>query len=965
MSTTAESLAVNRASGFLHEQFEYWAEHTPDAVALRVAACEYSYAELNHCANRVAYFRRAQGVGPDVLVGVCLAPSVELISCLLGVLKAGGAYLPFDPAYPADRLRDQFEQAHPVLVLGDDNTVAKLAAVATDLISYAAILDATEGLADESLPSHSSADDICYLMFTSGSTGRPNGVMVTHANVADLFTPITPILELRQNDVWSWYHSAAFGYSMWEIWGAFVHGATLLIVPEECKSDPRILLKCLQENEVSILSLTPSAFRQMLLLDVALAPEQLRALRLIAFSGEPVVVEDLNAWYARHGDAGPSLVSTYSITETAGRVTLRVYDRSTCRKPGIGKPLDDTDVYLLDDALQPVPDGEVGDMYVAGPGVARGYLNQPELTAERFPSLPLNGGDPVRVFASRDRARRRKNGELEFLGRDDRQIKLRGHRIELDEIEHGLRAHAAVAEAAVAAEQTPDGQRLRAWVVPADTEGDDRPEFWPSLGHYQIYDELLYELMDSDPVRLDAYRSAFEQQVRDKIVLDIGTGQDALLARMCVAAGACRVYAVEVLEDAAQRARALVERLGLQETIIVLHGDMRSLDLPEPVDVCTQGIIGNIGSADGIVPIWTSARAFFAADCIAIPRRCVTYIAPVELPSELIERPRFSRIAGHYAQKIFAEQGAPFDVRLCVRNVPAEALLSTPQVFETLDFTTALATDETGQGSFVLTRDGRCDGFMLWTAVETMPGEQVDFFANQQAWLPVFFPLSDAGERLLTGDEITAHWSRSTAGESIFPDYAIEASVGGRSLSYTSHHHETACGATQIHRALLQSVEDTPAQLSVPKLREWLGQRLPDYMVPTAWELLPSLPLNANGKLDRAALPAYLADKELDTANFVAPETALECALNDIWGELLDRQDIGVHADFFAVGGDSMLAVRLITDIQRLLDDTIFLAALFDGPSIAELAHYLEEHHAAAVAHWLASGTDAVETGEL
>jgi hypothetical protein len=245
-----------------------------------------------------------------------------------------------------------------------------------------------------------------------------------------------------------------------------------------------------------------------------------------------------------------------------------------------------------------------------------------------------------------------------------------------------------VRDAAVALQSDTAGNpRLTAHIVSAQPQaGAAALEFWPSLGAYEIYDDLLYGLMNAEPVRLAAYRAAFAASVPGKVVLDIGTGSDAVLARLCIEAGARHVYAVEVLETAARQAAELVRTLGLEERITVLHGDIAGLSLPEPVEVCTQGIIGNIGSADGIVPVWNAARRSFAPGCVPVPSRCVTRLALMELPAAARQQPRFAPLAADYVQRVFGVAGAPFDLRLCVRNVTPAELLTAATDFEELDF---------------------------------------------------------------------------------------------------------------------------------------------------------------------------------------------------------------------------------------------------------------------------------------
>ena len=952
----------------LHRQFERHAELASQSIAITSRHGSLSYSELNRRANHLAYRLIDSGVGPNVLVGLCMPASLELMIGMLAILKAGGAYVPMDPGYPQARLGQMLAVSEPPIVLTTPavseilpHSTGKILCLDADRDGFSR--ETAGNPAFEILPDH-----VCYVMFTSGTTGDPNGVVVTHANVSNLFGPVCDRLCFDSEDTWSLIHSCSFGFSVWEIWGAFVHGATLAIVPEDIRSNPDALVDMLKQEKVTVLSQTPSAFRQLLVSGAFRRMQGLERLRLVAFSGEAVDTADLCTWFGVHKASGPRMVNTYAITETAGRITIREYqpdDLGEQTARNVGRPVGDTDVWILDERMQPVPTGAVGELVVAGPGVACGYLQRPELTAERFLSLQLNGASR-RVYRTKDRARLLENGDIEFLGRADNQVKIRGYRIELGEIEDAIRAHPAVADAAVKVGDFGSGDvRLEAYVVAQDGGSinsdhpsmgtQDQVEIWPSLGEHQLYDDLLYDFMGTDHTRLDAYRRAFEKHVPGKVVLDVGTGKDAVLARMCANAGAEHVYAVELLEDAAAAASQLIHQLGLSDRITVIQGDIRLIDIERRADVCTQGIVGNISSADGIIPIWNSAQRLFAPDCLAIPLRCSTYIAAVELPETLRTAPRFNSLARQYLDRLFGQKGSEFDVRLCVRNFPSNGLISEPVVFEDLDFSGPIAAKHAGYSAFKMTRAARFDGFLLWTRLTTMDGETVDSFSHQQAWLPVYFPMTDNGVALSAGTEIYSEWSRTVEPNALCPDYSISArldATGGGlwSMNYVTQHDETEFESTELHRRLFSDLQNSKGELSIEKLRTWVGDRLPAHMIPSSWVWLDRLPLSSSGKLDRAAL-GYQNSQQLELGSaFVAPATALERDLASLWAQLLSVDRVGTTDSFFDLGGDSILAVRLTTELQRMLDDMVFLAAIFDAPTVGELATYLTEHHGAAIA---------------
>ncbi|MEJ2140341.1 MAG: amino acid adenylation domain-containing protein [Gammaproteobacteria bacterium] len=463
-----QKAAADKAAGLcLQRLFERQVALNPDSPAVSCGDVTISYAELNRQANRLAAELIGAGVVADSPVGLSMARSADLIVGLLGILKAGGAYVPLDPGYPPDRLAHILDQAAPAVIVCRSDLQGALPASTARIVD----IDKPGSTADENPDVAVSPDHLCYLIFTSGSTGTPKGVMVTHRNVARLFSTISQQIEFRDDDIWTLFHSYAFGYSAWEIFGALLHGAHLVIVPDEARADPKALYRLLKENRVTVFSQTPSAFRQ-LLLDRCFANSNAElSLRQIVFSGEAVVTKDLENWYAVHGDNGPLLVNTYAITETGGQVAFRSYadgDIDESRARNIGLPLADTRVHILDANLRPVKPGAAGELCVGGPGLARGYINQPELTAEKFIELEL-GGKPERIYRTGDQARRLDSGEIEFLGRTDNQVKVRGHRIELGDIENCLGANPAVREVAVMLRGDGSGEpRLVAYIAATD-----------------------------------------------------------------------------------------------------------------------------------------------------------------------------------------------------------------------------------------------------------------------------------------------------------------------------------------------------------------------------------------------------------------------------------------------------------------------------------------------------------------
>jgi amino acid adenylation domain-containing protein len=453
----------------LHELFEAQAARTPAAVAVVHGDERITYAELDRRADGLAHALRARGVGPEARVGILLERGVGLVVATLATLKAGGAYVPLDPAYPPERRAYMLRDAGVRVLLAQEHLREGLPAE-------------VEALCPESLPdaqgppkpdSGAGPRNLAYVIYTSGSTGVPKGVMVDHAQVVRLFRGTAEACRFGAEDAWTLFHSAAFDFSVWEMWGALLHGGRLVVVPHETSRSPEELRALVLREGVTVLNQTPSAFRALIQADRAASPGSAPGalpLRLVVFGGEALDPRTLLPWMERHGEERPRLVNMYGITETTVHVTWRPLTLADARAGGspIGVPLADLRAYVLDGHLEPVPVGVPGELFVGGAGVARGYLGRPGLTAQRFVPDPYGSEPGGRLYRSGDRVRWSARGELEYLGRTDAQVKVRGFRIEPGEIEAALRAQEEVREAVVLArEDVPGDPRLVAWLVPA------------------------------------------------------------------------------------------------------------------------------------------------------------------------------------------------------------------------------------------------------------------------------------------------------------------------------------------------------------------------------------------------------------------------------------------------------------------------------------------------------------------
>jgi amino acid adenylation domain-containing protein/non-ribosomal peptide synthase protein (TIGR01720 family) len=475
LAAAAPRSAVPAADhGLLHERIRAQALRHNSRIACSYDGEQLSYRALELRANQWAQRLVQLGVGPDVLVGLCVERSLDLVVGVLAILKAGGAYVPLDPSAPAERVSYMVEDSRLGLVLTHSPLLPRFA----DMPGLRVLcLDREDVGAEptEPPPTQTRPDQLAYVIYTSGSTGKPKGALLTHQNVTRLFDVTASNFAFDERDVWTLFHSYAFDFSVWELFGALLYGGCVVVVPYDVSRSPSDFFALLLRERVTVLNQTPSAFRQLAAVACA-APEAdtaALALRCVVFGGEALELEALRPWFERFGDQRPQLINMYGITETTVHVTYRPVSQADLQDASvspIGAAIDDLSLYVLDEALEPCPWGVTGELYVGGPGLARGYLGRPALSAERFVPNPFG---PGRLYRSGDLALRRESGALEYLGRSDHQVKIRGFRIELGEIASQLQAHPSVREASVIARPGPSGQRLLGYVTCHEAHGAD------------------------------------------------------------------------------------------------------------------------------------------------------------------------------------------------------------------------------------------------------------------------------------------------------------------------------------------------------------------------------------------------------------------------------------------------------------------------------------------------------------
>jgi amino acid adenylation domain-containing protein len=787
--------------------------------------------QLQARVERMAAALAARGLAPETPVLLLMDRGIDQITATLAIWRAGLCQMPVDPAQPDARLAAMIAGGAPGLAISTAEGLARLAALAPDLPRC--------GPADlnaEPRPLKAvHGDQLAWMIFTSGSTGTPKATLVTHGGALNTGFAQARMLGLGTADRVAQLASPGFDAALSELLMALIAGAELMPVPAAVARDPLALGDFLAAERVTVATLTPTM--------LAAIGRDLPDLAVLLVAGEACPPE-----LVRRFAPGRRMVNAYGPTECAVCATMAVGLDAEAGPPPIGTAIDGAELLILDPRGRPVPDGVAGELCIGGAGIGRGYAGRPDLTAERFVPHPAPDRPGARLYRSGDLVRRRPDGALDYLGRIDTQIKLGGNRIEPGEIEAVLRADPDVADAVVdviemerpvAAAPADAGSGPAIALRPADALADGRRlELWPSIAEHFVYDETLYHAMTHDEARNAHYRAAIRAAVPGKVVVDIGTGADAILARLCVEAGAAKVYAVELLKASADAARATVRRLGLDDRIIVVQSDARRVTLPEPADICVSEIIGPIGGCEGSAVILNDVWRLLKPGAEMIPARTVSMVAGLELPAGFREAPGFSGLTAGYVRRIFEDRGGPFDLRLCLKGIGPDDLLTDAAVFEDLDHAGPVATESRHRVVLTTRRTGHLSGLTVWLKLEAARGRVMDTLGEICCWLPVFLPVFGEGRPVAAGSRIAMTITRTLHANGINPDFRLTGTIempDGTSepFDWFSPNHGAGAGfrASPFYRRIFPetAVPDLPTPTASPgtdrRLVAWVTPR--------------------------------------------------------------------------------------------------------------------------------------------
>lgn len=865
----------------IHQLFEAQAERTPERIALVCEAAQVSYRELNRRANQMAHVLTERGVGPDVFVGIMMERSNDLVVALLGVLKAGGAYVPLDPDYPQERLRFMLTDAQSAVLLTQQRLVESLGGEwQRQLLCIDSEWSSIAESAEQNPVVPVTPQHLAYVIYTSGSSGQPKGVMVSHRAIANRLLWMQQELPLEASDRVLQKTAFSFDASIWEFFVPLLAGAQVEFARPGGQQESGYLAAVMAEREITILQVVPP------MLEVLLEEkgwEQCRSLRRVYCGGEKLSEELSERFFEQVGERQMELHNLYGPTEAAIDATHWECERESGRgSVPIGRPLANVEVYVLGPELEPTPVGVAGELYIGGVGLARGYWQRPELTAERFIPHPYSAQEGARLYRTGDLARYAADGAIEYLGRVDHQVKVRGFRIELGEVESALRSHPGVREAVVVArEDETSHKRLVGYVVPQQ----ERKRHLSEQPLHELPSGLKVAHLNKNETEV-IYKEIFEDltYLRHGITLNDGdtvfdVGANIGLFSLFVH-HACRdakVFAFEPIPSIGKQLKANVSFYGLN------------------VKVFDCGVSNEAGSA---------TFNFY---------------------------PRMSAMSGRYTDELEdSEITRAFmtnqDARL---NVYADELLEGRFQKETFE----------------------CELRTISNVIREEGIERIDLLKidAEKSELDVIQGITESDWEKIkqVAIEVQATDGRLEKIEQLLEKNGFHVVVEQEPvLKNTGLYNVYATRADRPVEIPEKKVRERIGQgrllleakrgVSTDELKRYLKLRLPEYMVPSVFVFLRSLPVTPNGKLDRRALPAPdLTRPELGDS-YVAPRTPFEETLANIWSQILGINKIGIHDNFFNLGGDSILSIQVIARANQAglhLTPTL----LFANQTIAEL----------------------------
>jgi amino acid adenylation domain-containing protein/FkbM family methyltransferase len=880
-----------------YQLFEECAARTPNKVAVVCEDEKLTYAELNARANQLARHLQSLGVKPETLCGICVDRSIEMVVSVLAVFKAGAAYVPLDPAYPKDRLAYMLSDAKPEILVTQKNITIELPENQAKAVLIDAESSTISRQSTANLDVAIDMENLAYLIYTSGSTGDPKGVMISHANLASYVQSLPAALGIQDSDRYLHTASISFSSSVRQMMLPLSNDATVVIAKTERIRNPLSLFELIKQQQATVLDFVPSYWRSCLYALDNAPKNDLRELmkndvRLALSASEPLPADIPRELKAKFNPE-VRLINMLGQTETTGIIATYPIENADEQQAGIvpaGRPIGGTKIYLLDENLNPVPFGATGEIYIGGAGIGRGYLNQTDLTTEKFVADPFTTDSKAKLYKTGDFGRYSRDGQIEFLGRADNQVKIRGHRVELGEIEAALRQMEEVHEAVVALKTNAQNEpKLVAYVVPKTVNS---PTF-NGRERYGLPNNMF--IAQQNKYETDFfYEQIFKDQTNFKhgikledgaCVVDVGANIGFFTMFVQQRWKNIKGYAFEPIPAIYDTLNINVKlygndtktfRCGLaeesKEVVFTYYPNSstqsgRYADEQEERDVL-RSIIGNQEIENGV----EMTDQYF--DRLVENRiHGEKVVCPLKTLSQVM---RENNIVSIDLLKIYAEK-SEFDV---IRGIEKDDWQKIKQI-------TIEAHDIDGQLKKLIG--------LLETNGFTVVAEEDSFIKNS----------------------------------GLYNVYATREPQSNLLPAQIGAPYEIPFDENKI--------------LTTSYLRQYLKDKLPKYYLPSNFILMEQLPLSPNGKVDREALPAPEENRLTVEKGFVAPKDELEVRLTKIWESLLGVNPIGIRDNFFDLGGHSLLAVKLFTQIEKLFGKNLPLATLFEAPTVEQLAVLLKQ----------------------
>jgi amino acid adenylation domain-containing protein len=993
----------------IHQLFESMAEQTPDAIALVFGDKQLSYKELNLRSNKLAHYLKKLGVGVEVLVGLCVERSFDMIIGILGILKAGGAYVPLDPSYPPERFNFMFEDAQFPVLLTHDRWIPHIENHNCEVICLDKDWDIIAQEIEDNLSTKVAVDNLAYVIYTSGSTGKPKGVQIEHRGLLNLVFWHQKAFAVSHLDRATQIAGVAFDACVWEILPYLSAGASIYFVDDEIRLNPEHLRDWLISKAITISFLPTPLAEKVLTLNF---PNN-AALRILLTGGDKLHQYPL-------ADHVFQVVNNYGPTEntvvtTSGQVIVKNKDNIT---PAIGRPIDNTQVYILDKYLQPVPIGVPGELYISGDGLARGYLNLSDLTVERFiPNPFISSIDAIcrvsTIYKTGDLVRYRLDGKIEFLNRLDEQIKIRGYRIELGEIEAVLSQHPAVQQTVVMTSEDAGEKRLVAYVV-LNTEYSNQQE---NIQLMQLQDEqvsqwqMLYNetynqtASDRDPtfnfigwnssytnlpIPAEEMREWVNNQVtqilalQPKQVLEIGCGTGLLLFR--IAPHCSKYYATDFspislnyiqqqltkqeMPQVKLHQKMATDFEGIEAAfdVVILNSVVQyfpSIDyfihvLEGAVQATAPGgfiFIGDVRNLQLLQAFHASVQLYQAEPSLTREQLQQRVKMQIFQETELVIDPAFfNALKQRFPQishvEIQLNRGRDRN-ELTQFRYNAILHIGSETVNNTKDYSVLDWSEDNLTVSAVhqLLIENQPDIL----AITNVPNARVMAAVKTAEWLSGVENFKTAGVMRKALQELE---NLGVDPEDLYAlDVPYSVNISWSDSSSEGRYDVVFVQQQAINKRIIfspstslrpwQSYANNPLQSSsarklVPQLQSYLAQKLPEYMIPSSFVVLESLPLTANGKVDRRVLRVPELIKSELAGCYIAPRTLVEQVLVKIFAEVLGLKHVGIHDNFFELGGHSLLATQLVSRVRDSFGLELPLRSVFEASTIAELSQVLE-----------------------